>query len=74
VNTVQHKVSKATRHELSMEGPINARDIGDFVRQVNYAYEQITGHAVSSDDAYYVTGDEDGLTATFEMVEKENSR
>ena len=69
MNTVQHKKSMITRHELVMYGPITARDLGDFIHQVDSKYQEITGHATQSDDAYYVTGNEDGLTATFETKE-----
>lgn len=69
MNTVQHKKSTVTRHEIRMHGPITARDIGDFVHQVNAIYEEVTGHPVRHDDAYYVTGDDEGLTATFETEE-----
>lgn len=70
MNTVQRKSSTVTRYELTMTGPITARDIGDFIHQVNAQYEELKGRPVKNDDDYYVTGDEEGLTATFEIKEK----
>lgn len=66
MNTVQHNSKTVTRHELRMNGPITARDIADFVHQVNRIFESTNGRPVNFDDDYYVTGDEDGLIATFE--------
>lgn len=71
MNTVQHEKKTITRHELRMSGPINARDIGDFVNQVNRMFVDITGRPVQYDDDYTVVGDEDGLTASFETEEEE---
>jgi hypothetical protein len=70
MNTVQHKRKVVTRHEIHMDGPITARDISDFIHQVNSIYVDVTGKNQLSDDAYYVTGDEGGLTATFETKDK----
>lgn len=70
MNTVQAKKKTVHRHELRMNGPITARDIHDFVIQVDQGYEAITGHPPQSDDAYYVVGDEEGITAVFETKEK----
>lgn len=67
MNTVQHSKTTVTRHALTMHGPITARDIGDFVVQVNSIFEGVTGSPVSHDDDYYVTGDGESLTATFEV-------
>lgn len=66
MNAVQHRTEIIHRHELHMEAPITARDIGDFVHQVNQQFEDITGRKRSWDDDYTVTGDGTGLTATFE--------
>lgn len=69
MNTIQHKKRTFTRHELTMDGPITARDIGDFVHQVNNIFQSVTGRPVSYDDDYYVVGNEDGLVAKFETEE-----
>jgi len=66
VNTVQHKTKTIEKHTITMEGPITARDLGDFQMQVNNIFEKEKGRPVRYDDDYYVTGNEDGLTATFE--------
>jgi hypothetical protein len=66
MNTVQRKTTTVIRYELTMNGPITARDIGDFVQQVNAQFEQIKGHPVMHDDDYYVTGDGESITAFFE--------
>lgn len=66
MNTVQHIKKTVTRHTLRMAGPITARDLHDFVFQVDSAFEAVKGRAVKHDDDYYVSGDEDGLWATFE--------
>lgn len=73
MNTVQHKVKTVARHELRMVGPITARDLSDFVRQVDNAFEAAKGRTVAYDDDYYVTGDEEGLTATFETEEERST-
>ena len=70
MNTVQHKKTVITRHELVMEGPITARDLQDFGHQVNQIFEAVKGRKVKYDDDYYVTGDEDGLIATFETKDR----
>lgn len=70
MNTVKHTRTKVTRHEVRMEGPITARDIQDFVLQVNNIYVEATGEPLEHDDAYYVEGDGEGITATFETREK----
>lgn len=66
MNTVQHKKTTVVRHEVVMHGPITARDFGDFAHQVNAIFESVKGRPIEYDDDYYVSGDEDGLTATFE--------
>ena len=68
MNTVQHKRTVVTRHELHMEGPITARDLIDFATQVERMYEDIVGVRRAHDDSYMVTGDDTGLTATFETT------
>lgn len=73
MNTVQHKKKIVTRHEIHMDGPITARDMGDFIMQVERIFFTVKGREVKFDDDYYVTGDEDGLTATFETKTKEVS-
>lgn len=70
MNTVQHKKSTVTKHELQMSGPITARDIGDFVHQVNRIFADVNGRPVEYDDDYLVIGDEEGLTAVFETEEE----
>ncbi len=74
MNTV--KTSKSTKivHKVEMEGitergAVTRRDIGDFIMQADRHYEATMGHKVRSDDAYYVFGDEDGLTAYWEADE-----
>jgi len=69
MNTVMHNKSTVTRHEIRMEGPVTARDLGDFQHQVNSIFKQMKGREIEFDDDYYVTGDEEGLTATFETEE-----
>lgn len=71
MNTVQHNTKTVTRHELVMNGPITARDLSDFVMQVDRIYEQVKGRPVKHDDDYMVTCDEDGLTARFETPTRE---
>lgn len=71
MNTVQHKRTTVTKHELRMHGPITARDIGDFVHQVGQMFEEIKGRKVKFDDDYIVVGDDAGLTAIFETKEKD---
>ena len=73
MNTIQHNRTQVTRHELRMHGPITARDLLDFVTQVERVYEDTFGVRHQHDDRYMVTGDEGGLTATFETVRTEDS-
>lgn len=68
MNTAKHTTTSITKHEVKMDGEdwtgkVNRRDIGDFIHQADQEYESAMGHKVNSDDAYYVRGDEDGLTA-----------
>ena len=70
MNTVQHIRETVTRHELRMQGPITARDLSDFVFQVDTIFEEVKGRKVAYDDDYYVTGDEEGIRAIFETKEK----
>jgi hypothetical protein len=66
MNTVQRKAITVTRYELTMTGPVTARDISDFIQQVDAQFEQIMGRHVKNDNDYYVTGDGESITATFE--------
>jgi hypothetical protein len=68
MNTVQHKRTQVVRHELHMAGPITARDLHDFVTQVERMYEEAVGVPRQHDNSYMVTGDDEGLTATFETL------
>lgn len=70
MKTAQHQKSTVTRHRIVMAGPITRRDISDFVHQVDAAFAAAKGREVAYDNDYYVTGDEDGITATFETESK----
>jgi hypothetical protein len=70
MNTVQHIRETVTRHELRMQGPITARDIQDFIFQVDTIFTEVKGRKVEYDDDYYVTGDEEGIRAVFETKER----
>lgn len=66
MNTVQHNKSTVTHHEIVMDGPITARDVGDFIHQVKIIFEAEMKRDVLYDDDYYVTGDGQVLIATFD--------
>lgn len=70
MNTAQHTKTTVTRHRVRMENTstagISRRDLGDFLHQADQAFETAKGRPVRYDDDYYVTGDEEGVTATFE--------
>lgn len=67
MNTVEHEVTTVRKHEIRMNYPVTARDIRDFILQVDRIFEDVIGAPVEFDDAYIVTGDEDGLVAEFEV-------
>ena len=70
MNTVQHKRTTVIKHEIVMSGPITSRDIADFKMQVDREFKAASGRDVYFDDDYYVSGDAEGLTATFETCEQ----
>lgn len=70
MNTAKHTTTTVTRHKVRMDNTssagISRRDLGDFLHQADQAFEKAKGRPVEYDDDYYVTGDEEGITATFE--------
>lgn len=74
MNTAQVKEKHFTRVEITMEGPVNARDAEDFLFQVKQIYRDKKGleaQASIPDDAWTVAGDGDGgLVAWFETKRK----
>lgn len=74
MNTAQHTTTTVARHKVRMENTssagISRRDLGDFLHQADQAFEKAKGRPVQYDDDYYVTGDEEGITATFETEQR----
>lgn len=65
MNTVKHTKKIRVEHSIEMFGPITARDIGDFIFQVETIYERVKGKKPQSDDAYMVIPTDEGIKAVF---------
>lgn len=70
MKTAQYRKITRVRHILEISGPVNTRDLDDFVFQVKSEFERIKGRPVKYDDDYTVEATDDGLMAWFETKEK----
>lgn len=72
MNTVKVTTKIVQTVEVEMNGPITARDLGDFVYQVARVFIDRKGRKVKYDDDYMVVPTDEGLKAVFQVKSKES--